>query len=373
MLLLLLFSCASPTASGPLPQDAYVWQQVWTPAVQDAAHTHPFRSLVVLGGTLDWEDGLVLFERPGLPPGSALALRVEAPPPGEDTLPALQNALAQLALAHPEAPYLQLDMDLPTSRLGEYAAWMEALNQAGLPPLRITALPTWLDDPAFEDLAHAAPHFVMQLHWFDPIHPTHLLDPQALEHIEEAAELGVPFSAALPSYSYSLMFDAQGQRVALTAEQAKTAPIGGYAEQLRADPAAVAHVVASLEQSHPRDLEALIWFRLPTAQDQNSWSLTTLTSVAAGVAPVAQAEIQVQETGENLWQFQLLNTGTETLEMPQLLWETDPDLWDALGSYHQNQGHLSPRAAQTLQPGESQVVAWARADVQPTLSVTDAH
>jgi hypothetical protein len=263
-------------------------------------------------------------------------------------------------------------MDLPTSRLGEYAEWMHALNQAGLPPLRITALPTWLDDPAFEELANAAPHYVLQLHWFDPKQPSHLLSPQALAHIDEAAQVGVPFAAALPSYSYTLMFDADGERVALTAEQAQTAPIGGYAEQLRADPAAVAQVVASLEQSHPKTLEALIWFRLPTAQDQNSWSLTTLTSVAAGVTPVAQAEIRVQETGEQLWQFQLLNTGTETLEMPQLFWETGPDLWDALGSYHQNHGHLSPRAAQTLQPGESQVVAWARADVQPVLSVTDA-
>ncbi|MFT5583277.1 MAG: hypothetical protein ACI9VR_000855 [Cognaticolwellia sp.] len=369
LLLSLHLACAPPQAAGPLPQDAYVWQQVWTPAVQEAAYAHSFRELVVLGGTLDWEEGLVLFERPALPRGSALALRVEAPPAGEDTLPALQNALAQLALAHPEAPYLQLDMDLPTRRLGEYARWMEALSQAGLPPLRITALPTWLDDPAFEDLAQAAPHYVLQLHWLDPADPTHLLDPQALSHIEQAGEVGQPFAVALPSYSYSLHFDANGEQAGLSAEQGQAPPRGGHSETLRADPAAVAEVVAALELAHPQELEALIWFRLPTAQDQNSWSLATLTSVAAGVAPVTRAELQVRATGDQLWQFSLHNIGTETLLLPELSWDSDPALWDALGSYHRNQGHLSPGAAQTLPPGASQIVAWARGPVEPGLSV----
>ena len=373
MLLTALLHCASAPATGPLPQDAYVWQQAWTPAVQEAAHTHPFRDLVVLGGTLDWEVGLQLFERPALPPESALALRVEVPPPGKDPLPALQNALAKLALAYPQAPYLQLDMDLPTRRLGEYVQWMKALKQAGLPPLRITALPTWMDDPAFADLAHAAPHYVLQLHWFDPEDPTHLLDPEALAHIEQAADLGVPFSAALPSYSYTLLFDADSQRVAVTAEQGRVAPIGASAEplrteQLRADPAAVAQVVAALNQAHPTELEALVWFRLPTSQDHNSWSMETLTRVAAGVTPAAQAELQVQATGEQLWQIRLHNSGTDTLTLPELHWQQTPTFWDALGSYHRETGHLN--AEGSLAPGESQVVAWARSPTAPTLLVS---
>lgn len=369
-LTLLSLACAPAQVSGPLPQDAYLWQQQWTPAVQEAAYAHPFRDLVVLGGTLDVEGEAVIFERPSLPSGSAVALRVAALPPGEDSLVRLQDALAQLALAHPEAPYLQLDMDLPTRRLGAYAEWMQALNQAGLPPLRITALPTWLDDDAFAALAHAAPHYVLQLHWLDPAAPTHLLDPQALEHIEQAAAHGVPFSVALPAYSYTLHYDAQGARVGLSAEQGQAPPPGGHSETLRADPAATAALVAALEQQHPAALEALIWFRLPTTQDANSWHMDTLASVAEGRVPQAQAELRVVPTGTSLWQVHLYNTGEDTLTLPPLRWAQTPSFWDALGPYHRDSEVL--RAEGTLAPGADQVVAWARGPSAPVLEVADA-
>ncbi len=369
-LTLLSLACAPPQVAGPLPQDAYLWQQAWTPAVQEAAYAHPFRDLVILGGTLGVEGEAVIFERPSLPPGSAVALRVDALPPGEDSLVRLQDALARLAVAHPEAPYLQVDMDLPTARLGEYASWMQALNQAGLPPLRITALPTWLGAAAFAELAQAAPHYVLQLHWLNPAAPTHLLDPEALAHIEQAAGFGVPFSVALPAYSYTLHYDAEGAQAGLSAEQGQAPPPGGHSEVLRTDPAAVAALVATLNTEHPAALESVIWFRLPTTQDENSWHMDTLASVAEGRVPKAQAELSVASTGEDLWQLTLHNRGDDDLELPPLRWPHPPSFWDALGPYHRSGGALQARGR--LAPGDAVVVAWARAANAPALEVFDA-
>ena len=64
-----------------------------------------------------------------------------------------------------EPSELQLDFDCAESKLPAYRSWLAALRPAlGGVPLVFTALPSWLKQPAFADLARASDGFVLQVH-----------------------------------------------------------------------------------------------------------------------------------------------------------------------------------------------------------------
>jgi len=312
---LLLFQgagCGRDRASGPLPQEVYVWQRAWTPAVHDAvaAHAGDFDAVAVLGAEVGWERGRREVARAEVDWSAlttharavAVAIRVgpfdrAAEPHGVagDALAALAAELVAEARADGVSPReLQLDYDSPTSGLGDYARWVDTVR-AAVPDVRIviTSLPTWLDAPAFEALAERVDAYVLQVHSVtrpervDAIPP--LCDPAAARRwIDRAAEMGRPFRVALPTYGYRLGFDADGLFLGLTAEApARPWPADAQVRDLRADPAAMAGLVRALTADRPAELTAVAWYRLPVAGDALVWSDATFSAVRRGedVAP----------------------------------------------------------------------------------------
>ena len=56
--LLALLACRHPHASGPLRQEAYVWQRSWTPAVREAVRqANGISGFVVLAAEVDLRQG----------------------------------------------------------------------------------------------------------------------------------------------------------------------------------------------------------------------------------------------------------------------------------------------------------------------------
>lgn len=194
----------TPRASGPIPQDAYVWQREWTSNVVASVRSNgpAFRQLVVLAGEVSWSAGQphlapVFPDWPALralpsPPRIGLALRI-GPFPGpfepddsharflrrtaRDSLQAAQNA--GLAVAE-----LQIDFDCAERRLDGYRIWVEALKQEAAPvPVVITALPSWLNQASFRKLAASTDGFVLQVHSLsrprNASEPASLCDPEA--------------------------------------------------------------------------------------------------------------------------------------------------------------------------------------------------
>ncbi|MCP4806787.1 MAG: DUF3142 domain-containing protein [Proteobacteria bacterium] len=331
--MLLLLACTAPRGSGPLPQDAYVWQRIWTPQVTSAVAEHDFRALSVLAAERSWgPDAVAWIELGQLAAGTTLVLRVEAPP--RDPSAELLADVARLRAEHPGHP-IQVDMDVPTSQLADYARWIEPLD------VSVTTLPTWLGDPAYGDLVQAAEHTVLQVHWLDPDQPDHLLDPRAAQHVEAAAKHG-RFTVALPAYGYP---------------------------RLMADPAAVAPLIAAWTADRPENLESVIWFRLPVAGDTGTWHDATLDAVRAGRTPIADQELELLER-DGVWTIILHNRGEASLPLPTLTLSDPLRFGDALGSYAWSPPDTFTPHADTppLAPGDQLTVGWVRSPTLPEVS-----
>ncbi len=224
-LLAALAACRHPHASGPLRQEAYVWQRSWNPSVQAAVRqADGISGFVVLAAEVDLRQGAPRVARipldpslgspgieiPGYPlsplpgaqsrmgrssvardfnpgrGGAALAPRRDSGKPVGAALrvttfpsrfadePGIVRLLATLTrdvavearakgIALSE---IQLDYDCPESKLDDYRWLLSRLRQAAAPvPLTFTALPSWMGQRrAFGKLIAAADGTVLQVH-----------------------------------------------------------------------------------------------------------------------------------------------------------------------------------------------------------------
>jgi hypothetical protein len=367
--LVVLAACvSSPRAQGPLEEHAYVWQRQWTEPVRRAVLERgpSFGRLLLLAAELDWERERARLVRVALPAcsGEGLVVRVAVPP--ADPVPALAELLSELIETCSPAE-LQLDLDIPTRRLAEYAGWVRSLERQVDPvPLTVTALPTWLDDPAFRALIEAADGYVLQVHWLQPA-PGPLLDPSAREHLEQAAQLGRPLRLALPTYGYQRVLDAQGRALGVVAEQGRAR---SPSEIVRAEPAEVAALVDSLRRDRPAELQGLVWFRLPVDSDELAWSWPTLQAVREGREPRALPRVSLQQDGPS-WTVRLHNDGEDDLPLPVLQAPAEVQLAGGVGPYSWSVGlhRLVPAGGEPLRPGAERVVGWVAGPEAPVISV----
>ena len=287
-LLFLLLACATPSTTTPLTHEAFVWQRVWTPPVREAVANHTLDGLVPLVGEVQWSDDRPHWTGTDAPPGQReVALRV-AVPPAHVPLTALDPMIARVRRDHPDAA-LQLDLDLPTRRLDEYARWLSIHDD-----IIVTALPTWLDSRDFRALTRAAAGFVLQVHWVDPADPHGpLLRPDAVETVNRAAAYGRPFRVALPTYGHRVWM-AGDRLIRLDSEDGEPIP-GARPHVVLADPVAVDAVLDHWRHRHPEALTGVVWFRLPTDQDNLSWPTTTLEAVRSD--QVAEPELRIERQG----------------------------------------------------------------------------
>ena len=383
-------------ASGPLPQEAYVWQRAWTPAVREAVgQASDFAGLTVLAAEVDLSrsplrafrvavDWQALREA-GRPVGLALRIgrfqgwgdgtgRFEDEPETVRQLADLAGGLAKQARSHGiEVQELQLDYDCPESKLADYPVLIEAVRGSVAPvPVTITALPSWLrHQRAFRSLSRETDGVVLQVHSLRA--PSRrgqriaLVDPEeAVRAVEEAAKAGRPFRVALPTYAYGAVFDSRGNVVGLTAKP-------GGAAKVAADPDALAGLVRRWTADRPPELAGLIWYRLPTAADTHNWPRPTLKAVMAGRAPRREVGTLLRRPSPALVEIDLLNTGEAEVALPSpvdLRWASDT-LIAADGLFGYRLLRSGPRAARlespapfrALRPGELRTIAWLRFEV----------
>lgn len=329
---------ASPEPLPPAARTAvYVWQRQWTDAVGDAVGRIARQdvTLMVLAGEVTAGDGGLscspvqvdwpALARAGRPvwlvmrADISLAARLAD---RNDTSPATVVALyardaARLARATGvHVAGIQLDYDCPTSKLADYAAWLDALRQE-LPgvSLSITALPTWLADSGFAPLVDNLDHFVLQAHSLEKPEtidrPVTLCDPRkAVAWAEAANEAGTPFYVALPTYGYRLVFDTDGRFVALSAEGPRPVIPPGYRMGVvMANPLAMAPLAAHLKRHRPEYCLGVAWFRLPVAGDALCWPIDSLEAAMAGREPRIEVRAEIRNPSDDLVEVWLSNTG----------------------------------------------------------------
>ncbi len=397
-ILIVFCGCARDRASGPLPQDAYVWQRAWTPAVRDAAgKASDFQVLVILAAEVDLSTRPPRIARPGIawddlkgrPVGLALRIgrfqgwgggtgRFADDPETVRLLADLAGELtAQARSRGLDLREIQLDYDCPESKIADYPVLVEAVErQVGSVPVTITALPSWLrHERAFRKLAQAADGFVLQVHSLQVPQqrgrPFALVDPEAARRaVEDAGGAGRLFRVALPTYAYAVVRDKKGDLLGVVAEGGIGSGGTGLPE-VASDPEAMAGLVREWTRDRPRELAGLIWYRLPVEGDTRNWSPATLRAVMAGRAPRSELRTEIQSLRPGLAEILLVNRGEAALSWPSPLhirWDSDNLIAaDGIAGYRllrtgPREARLEkpPDAARALQPGERRIVAWLR-------------
>ena len=405
-LLLLAFALAHRGAAAPaasvsatprLPPEVYVWQRAWTEPVRGSVRTHAgsFSNLVVLAADVSWKQGNPTVVRVpldfallrSLPCPVGLALRVGpfgGPFATNDptarwlasvaTSLTTQAATNQLPLAE-----LQLDFDCAAAKLDGYRLWVEALRRRVAPvPLRITALPAWLARPAFGALVRATDGYVLQVHSLDrPKNfdaPFTLCDPGAARQaVARAAQVGVPFRVALPTYGYLVAFAPGGQLVGLSAEgPAQNWPADARLREVRADARALAELVQNWATNRPNALRGIIWYRLPVPGDTLNWRWPTLAALLDGRAPRESLRTVTRRVEPGLIEVSLVNEGELDLSTRLSVaarWQAARLVaGDALRGFELLEAGASAAEFQTksspcrLSPGDRRIVGWLRFD-----------
>jgi hypothetical protein len=321
----------------PLDTAFYVWQRAWSPEIREAIDRAKSASnaFLVLCGEFHANDNAIAFESVE-PDWAALAeARVDATlvfrarselarALSSNTRDVTSARLVQTLQASMEAASragvhvagLQMDYDCPTAQLEPYAAFIKTLRQA-VPqtPLSITALPTWLPDPAFRALAATVDHYVLQVHSFE--RPKLMDKPlticeakQAATWIEQAERVGKPYRLALPTYGYRVAFDPDGHFAGIDAENEQNIwPASYQVKEAMANPREIAAIVARVQQNPPNHLRGIVWFRLPISTDKRNWTWDTLRAVMAGQAPAETCTAELRDPQPGLLEVWVKNTG----------------------------------------------------------------
>jgi hypothetical protein len=297
----------TPTASGPLRQEVYVWQRAWTPAVQTAVQTHGtnFAEIAVLAGEISWHTNrqpqlirvTLAYEalvKSGRPVGLTLRINPYAGPFTNDAVTEFIAATALRLVTEARTNLLpvaelQIDFDCAESKLDGYAFWIETVRQRVAPlPVTITTLPSWLDSRAFAKLARQATNYVLQVHSAarpqSADAPFTLCDPRAARRaVTRAGRLGVPFRVALPTYGYEMAFDPRGNFLGLTAEGPPPAwPTNALRRRVESNQEELSELMRIWTHRRPQALRGVIWYRLPVATDRHNWDWPTLDRVRRG-------------------------------------------------------------------------------------------
>jgi hypothetical protein len=383
-LILALLCCMLARSSGQaarvLPQDAYVWQRHWTPALADAMRqsadlVQAWRILaaeVDSHGTLqpvaiDWQ----AVRRSGRP--VVLVVRIDGSAADPDAPALIARLAAMPAAPHGDVPIagLEIDHDCATARLGGYAAWLAALRARLDPALRlsITALPTWLSSPELPRVLDVAAEVVLQVHAVQDPRAGLFDAATARGWIDAFARRSdTPFRVALPTYGARVSWDADGALRAIESERPLLAG-GARTAALVALPDSVAALLRGLQADPPRGLRGIVWFRLPTARDRLAWSLATWRAVAGGAAPPAAVAAQVRPgNSAGLQQLVLANDGALDAPLPRaVVLPARCTLADGIGGYalaYEKSGLTLRRQDAGLLHGHArQVIGWTRCTI----------
>jgi hypothetical protein len=319
---------------------------------------------------------------------SELALRVgpySGPFAANDKTAAFLSELASALVAEArtnqvDPQELQLDFDCAESKLDGYRVWVELIRRKVAPlPLTITALPSWLKQPSFKRLISATDGYVLQVHSFERPKsieaPFTLCDPVAARRAaEHAAEFGVPFRVALPTYGYIIAYDRNGQFVGLSAEGPnKSWPQDVRLREVRTDPRDMAKLVQDWSTNRPKALQGIIWYRLPISDDTLNLRWPTLAAIMQGRSPRESLRVQTRRVESGLAEISLENDGELDLSSRlaiEVRWSRQSGsrlvAGDGLRGFELVNGGPATVQFQTksqpcrLPAGEKQVIGWLR-------------
>lgn len=376
MLGVALMACSGRKVA--LSNDAYVWQRQWTPALVSAVRQSAdvVSEWRVLAAQVDVQGDWRMFS----PDWGALAasgkpvvavIRIEGQLAQWDEATLLTEVQSVLDAWQQHGLNLvgvEIDHDCATARLPAYAHFLAALHArmtAG-ERLSITALPTWLSGSDLDDVLGHVDEAVLQVHAVQSPRAGLFNPPIARAWMADfARRTNKPWRVALPAYGSRVSWDEQGRIAAIQSER-PTLVTGAGASELFADPQTMQRFVADIESDAPPGLVGIVWFRLPTEDDERAWSMATWCAVL-GRVPLKASLLGVArfKGSAPLQDLVLINAGNADVSLPSLVRiNAACDTADGINGYavqhtanglflHRTQGGL-------LRAGRQLTIGWLR-------------
>lgn len=292
-----------------------------------------------------------------------------------ETLTPVANQLAESALDNGTViGGIQIDYDCATANLAHYHSLINNLRK-DLPnvPMSITALPTWLGQPGFEDLVDGLDEFVLQVHSLETPKTIDdkatLCDPARVPGwVDRAAQYGKPFYVALPTYGHELIYDSvTGLFAGLRAEGREDRLASATVRELMADPADIAAIASSLKSNPPPHMRGIVWFRLPVEGDRLNWTWPLLERVMKGEVPEPNLVAEARSPEPGLFEIWIRNEGVVRSMEPVYVavdWiHSGPMAHDILAGYSSDARTGSSKCTLSgpcPRPGEEVMAAWFR-------------
>jgi Protein of unknown function (DUF3142) len=383
----ILAACAK-TPLTPLAQEAYIWQQQWTPALDTsivAAQDH-FNGWRVLafesaenGELPAFAPQLDVLAHSGRPVVIVVRLNGNRPPPSAGQLAArINEAVPKWRAAGVGVSGVEIDHDCATSQLDRYADLLANLRHV-LPAnltLSITVLPTWIGNAGLTRVLAQTGGSVLQVHSIlaprmDKAESGLFNAAQARQWIDAYAALAPgDFRIALPAYGLRVEFDAAERATAVEGEMPREAA-ASPSRELRVDPRAVSGLLRDLQRNRPVRLTGVVWFRLPSAEDRRAWTLQTLQTVIDGAPLRASLHVRHVMNESGATDLVLANDGTADSPLPSeiIVQAGDCSAADALAEFsleRQSGGWRFFRAAGAtvddaiLRAGHQRPIGWLR-------------
>jgi len=308
LFLVILLGACTPKPKLALKHDAYIWQRHWTPALANAVKESQdwFSHYRVLAG--QWmRDGNHVKVNPDFHLLQSIGKKIVAVFRFEGQLESLDATQANLIILSTLKQWqdaglavtgIEIDHDCATSNLANYGNFLRELKTQ-FPKnaiLSITTLPTWLGSPEFAALVDEVDEWVLQVHAVENPKQGLFSADRAKTWIHSLKQkTHKPFWVALPAYGSRVVWDEQDRLIAVESE-ARVDIQGTKSTELYAEPAQVVNLLHWLEKNAPANLLGIVWFRLPTAQDERAWSLPTLHAVIAGTPLVSRIQPRLLAT-----------------------------------------------------------------------------
>jgi hypothetical protein len=376
-----------------LGHDAYIWQRQWTASLDRAviAAASRVRAWRVLATEVE-VDGHIVESSPHLDVLARAAKPVIAvirisgrrddwnENERNDLIRRSQTLVQRWRDAGVEVTGVEIDYDCPTSSLRRYASFLSTMRQAHRRDqhdrrevtLSITALPAWLDSAYLRELLQQVDEAVLQVHAVE--HPRAGLFERnrSIAWARAWSDVsGVPFRIALPTYGTRVTW-ARDDRITAIESEARTFADPAAGRELFATPLDVTSFINTLRDDPPAHLAGLVWFRVPTAEDERAWSLETWHAVMDGRALSSVNEINaiVESSAEvpGLSDVYLHNRGAVDMMIPERVTITSPgtcEAADAVAPYAMEKRVMEKRAM------EKQAMAIEFRRVSPRLLARD--
>ena len=332
------FSCSS---SSEISNSVYIWQRNWSPEVGVSIDTlgKEVNDFIVLAGSVDYLNGKLSVSKVNInwtelskvKNEVVVAFRINtrvkkllADGKSQVVVQATSMLAKECSRLAKEVGVsiagVQFDYDCPTLKLKDYAVFVKDVRPyLGEYKISITALPTWLGNNSFKDLARATDYYVLQLHSFEVPKTINskrqiFLKDKALSYVKKANRLKHPFSIALPTYGYEVGFDNKGKFLGLRAE---SEPIfwKNQAQVVReySSSQEVLDFIRKLKKHSFNNLKEVCWFRMPIKGDEFNWSIKTLLVLLEDRMPLKIIKMRLDCSESGLCEVFAENQGEDNI------------------------------------------------------------